>query len=268
MPVYASLSHAVAEALVDVLWVIEGSGAGWDSPVMTPFAGRVFVGADHLRGRNFEVGPRFDQPQHRAAARGHAVAIRHAGTGPPSRRVTDCGQRRPQPLGPPAIPTGQRWKLFGEGPPPVRDDWAEEPADTQSASDPAASTGHISGKSQEGAVDSPCPAPASGTDGPNHLVWSRYPYRLMFRATDSTATSAIDGNSNSFSLGATSSTGRTVSHTAPRTGPIRETSPVPTHPPIVTQRACSRECEPELRHVHPGCSCTMSPSRLRCAVPG
>ncbi|MFF7359054.1 hypothetical protein ACFZA1_41645 [Streptomyces filipinensis] len=41
----------------------------------------------------------------------------HAGTGPSGERKADCGQRRPQTLSPPAIPAGQPWQLFGEGPP-------------------------------------------------------------------------------------------------------------------------------------------------------
>ncbi|WP_157987035.1 hypothetical protein [Streptomyces atratus] len=47
----------------------------------------------------------------------------------PELREADRGQRRPQALGPPAVPTRQPWQLFGEGPLPARDDRAEEPAD-------------------------------------------------------------------------------------------------------------------------------------------
>lgn len=155
MPVYAALSHTAAEALVDVLWVIESSGADWDSPVVTPLAGRVFVDADQLRGRK----PRGQATLRPAAAPCCGTQTRRSNSPcghRPDRRAR--GRLRPQPLGPPAIPTGQPWKLFGEGTPPVRDDRAGEPADTQTASDPADPTGRISGKSRVGAVDPPCPA--------------------------------------------------------------------------------------------------------------
>lgn len=66
-----------------------------------------------------------------------------------------------------------------------------------------------------------------------------------FTATDSTVASAIDGNSNFSNGSTTSSTGRTVSHTAPGTGQFRATSPGPAGPTTVTQRACSTESEPE-----------------------
>lgn len=96
---------------------------------MAAFTGRVLIDANHARGRNFRVGQGFDQRQHRAAADGHAEDSRQAGTGPASEREADRGQRRPQALCPPAIPTGQARQLFGEGPPPARDDRAEQPAD-------------------------------------------------------------------------------------------------------------------------------------------
>ncbi|GAA2456278.1 hypothetical protein GCM10010433_68220 [Streptomyces pulveraceus] len=106
-------------------------------------------------GRNFGVGQRFDQPQHRAAADGHAEDSRQAGTGPTGKRDADRGRHRPQPLGPPTVPTGQLWKLSVEGPSPARGDRVEEPAYAQTESDPSASAGHISGKSEVGAVNPP-----------------------------------------------------------------------------------------------------------------
>ncbi len=73
---------------------------------MAAFAGRVLIDA-HPRGRNFGVGQRFDQPQYLTAAHGHADHARQAGTGPTGEREADRGQRRPQALGPPTVPTGQ-----------------------------------------------------------------------------------------------------------------------------------------------------------------
>ncbi|MFE5541443.1 hypothetical protein [Streptomyces sp. NPDC056492] len=78
-----------------------------DRPVVTAFAGRVLIDADYPRDWNFGVGQRFDQPEHRAAADGHAEDSRHAGTGPAGEREADRGRRRPQALGPSAVPTGQ-----------------------------------------------------------------------------------------------------------------------------------------------------------------
>ncbi len=126
-----------------------------DGPVVAAFAGRVLIDADHPRDWNFGVGQRFDQPEHRAAAHGHAEDARQVGTGPTGEGEPDHGQRRPQALGPSAVPTGQAGQLFGEGPPPAGDDRAEEPAEAQTEGDPSASAGHISGKPQVGTVNPP-----------------------------------------------------------------------------------------------------------------
>ncbi|MFF4667710.1 hypothetical protein [Streptomyces sp. NPDC001282] len=45
MPVYSSLSHALAEALIDVLWFIEGSG---DEQMDPDDAVKVLEGVAHL----------------------------------------------------------------------------------------------------------------------------------------------------------------------------------------------------------------------------
>lgn len=96
---------------------------------MAAFAGRVLIDADYPQGWNFGAGQRFDQPKHRTPADRHAEDSRQTGTGPACEREAHRGQRRPQALGPPAVPTSQTRQLFGEGPPPTRGDRAEEPAD-------------------------------------------------------------------------------------------------------------------------------------------
>ncbi|MEU4506965.1 hypothetical protein [Streptomyces sp. NPDC024089] len=71
-----------------------------------------------------------------------------------------------------------------------------------------------------------------------------------FTSTDSTATSGIDGNSNSSGRSTTSSTGRAVSHTPPGTGHFWATSQGAHSPTTVTQRASSTESEPEPKLVN------------------
>lgn len=100
-----------------------------NGPVVAAFAGRVLIDADYARGGKFRVGQGFDQPHYRAAADGHAEDSRRAGTGPTGESEADCGQRRPQALGPPAVSTSQPRHLLGEGPAPARGDRAEKPAD-------------------------------------------------------------------------------------------------------------------------------------------
>lgn len=85
-------------------------------PIEAALARRVLVDADHSRHRRFGIGQGLDHSEHSAAADGHSEDTGHAGAGPTCEREADRGQSRPQPLGPPAVPSGQPGYLLDEGP--------------------------------------------------------------------------------------------------------------------------------------------------------
>lgn len=72
-----------------------------------------------------------DQPQHCAAADRDPEDTCHAGPSSAGKRKADLGQCRPQPVGPPAMPTGQPRELLSKRSPFARSIRADETPDMQ-----------------------------------------------------------------------------------------------------------------------------------------
>ncbi|MDH6523398.1 hypothetical protein M2163_000097 [Streptomyces sp. SAI-135] len=143
------------------------------------FACGVLINTNRPRSRDFRFGQCIEQPQHRAAADGHPEGPCHPGAGSAGEGETHCGESRPQPLRPPAVPQGQSRHLLSERPLSTRSLRTEEPPDSQSEDHETSPTGHIRRKPQVRAVHPGRPAPAVRACRPGRRTADVDAYRLV-----------------------------------------------------------------------------------------
>ena len=218
--------------------------------VVAALAGGVLVNADHTRGGRFRLGQGVDQAQDGAPADAYPERGGQAGAGAARQREADRGRRRAQPLGPLTVPTGQAGYLLDEGAAGAFRVPAGKPADPQLKNNASSGAGRISRKPQVGTMDPVRPDPARRARAPFAVHSASTRTIAMLTSTDSTATSAIDGNNSSFNRGTASSTDPNCQPSCLDHGScFRATSRTARRSSAVTQRGRVTEPEPEPLHV-------------------